>query len=102
MGKERRVNRGKRHEVPAKRREAVAKPVAKPAETGWLTVDSVPFAVIWVDDQRAGETPLIRFAVPAGTHEVRAVTSAGEGRTFVAEVAAGQTVRRRFRFAEGR
>lgn len=37
---------------------------------GRLYVNALPWADVWIDGQRAGETPLANVSVPIGTHEV--------------------------------
>jgi hypothetical protein len=46
---------------------------------GALSVDSTPWATIYVDGKKLGITPLIGKPLPAGKHHVRAVTE--DGRT---------------------
>jgi len=38
--------------------------------TGSLYVNALPWADVWIDGQRVGETPLANLTVPIGTHEV--------------------------------
>jgi serine/threonine-protein kinase len=47
---------------------------------GTITIDSKPYAVIFIDGKRLGETPLIDLSLPAGAHELRAVSPTGEVR----------------------
>jgi len=38
--------------------------------TGTLSINALPWAEVWIDGQKAGETPLAHFQVPLGTREV--------------------------------
>jgi hypothetical protein len=38
--------------------------------SGTLHVNAVPWAEVWLDNQRIGETPIGNLASPIGTHEV--------------------------------
>lgn len=38
--------------------------------SGVLYVNALPWADVWIDDQRVGETPLANMSVSIGTHEV--------------------------------
>jgi serine/threonine protein kinase len=38
--------------------------------TGSLSVNALPWAEVWVDGERIGETPIGNLALPIGTHEV--------------------------------
>ncbi len=58
---------------------------------GLLSVDSTPFAVIWLDGNRLGETPFFNLKVSAGTHELRAVLDDGRSKTKTIVVENGKT-----------
>jgi hypothetical protein len=57
--------------------------------TGLMSLNAVPWALVWIDGQQIGETPLSNVRVPIGSHElvfrhpelgekpVRAVVTAG-------------------------
>jgi len=49
---------------------------------GYFSVDSKPYAVIYIDGKRVGVTPLIRHELAAGKHRVRAVIKSGKQRSF--------------------
>ncbi len=55
--------------------------------TGWYAIDSAPYATIFVDDRKIGDTPLDRIALPAGSHRVRAVLADGRQRSFAVTIA---------------
>ena len=61
-----------------------------PAASGWYAIDSAPYATIFIDDRRIGDTPLDRIALPAGSHRVRAVLADGRQRTFAVAIAPDQ------------
>jgi hypothetical protein len=63
-------------------------PTATSAESGWYAVDSSPYATIFIDERKIGDTPLDRIALPAGSHRVRAVLADGRQRSFAIEIAA--------------
>jgi hypothetical protein len=62
---------------PAPRRKVV-----RERGPGWLTVDSRPYATIYVDGKKIGLTPVLRLELPAGGHRVRAVTQDGREQSF--------------------
>ncbi|MBP6629309.1 MAG: serine/threonine protein kinase [Kofleriaceae bacterium] len=55
--------------------------------TGFLTIDSNPYATIFVDGRRLGDTPLFRAEVPAGRRRVRAVRADQRSKTFTITIA---------------
>jgi serine/threonine-protein kinase len=66
--------------------------VAAPPASGWYAIDSAPYATIFVDDQKIGDTPLDRVSLPTGKHRVRAVLADGRERTFAIQIAADQKI----------
>ena len=68
---------------------------ARPRGKGFFTIDSMPYATIYVDGSKKGVTPLLRLALPAGKHEVTAVTADGRRQKFQVAIAAGEEARRR-------
>lgn len=40
------------------------------APSGTLAINALPWAEVWVDGQRAGETPIGNFSIAIGTHEL--------------------------------
>lgn len=58
--------------------------------SGWYAIDSAPYATIFIDDRKIGDTPLDRIALPAGSHRVRAVLADGRQRTFAITIAPDQ------------
>jgi hypothetical protein len=61
-------------------------------EDGFLSIDSRPFATIYLDGKALGVTPLYRIRTPAGKHAVRAVCSCGKTRRFSVTVPAGEAL----------
>ncbi|HEY3803161.1 MAG TPA: protein kinase [Kofleriaceae bacterium] len=58
--------------------------------SGWFSIDSTPFAQIFVDDHLVGVTPLVHKSLPAGRHRVRAVLKDGRARDLDVVVGAGK------------
>jgi hypothetical protein len=46
-------------------------------DSGSFTIDSAPWATVYVDGRKKGVTPLVRLKLSAGPHSVRLVSSAG-------------------------
>jgi len=57
---------------------------------GTFSIDSTPFAKIFVDGQEFGVTPLIHRSLAAGHHKVRAVLADGRNRELDVDVPAGR------------
>ena len=72
---------------------APARPVRR--GRGFFTVDSMPYATIYVDGAKKGVTPILRLPLAAGKHEVVAVTSDGRRQKFQVAIAPGEEARRR-------
>jgi serine/threonine-protein kinase len=66
-----------------------------PTTRGFISIDSTPYATIYIDGRQAGVTPLIRYPVKAGRRRVRAVTAAGKSRRFSIDVEPGKLARPR-------
>ena len=60
------------------------------AEPGFYSVDSRPYATIYIDDKAYGETPLFKLQLPAGKHKVRAVTADGKSQRLSITIAPGK------------
>jgi eukaryotic-like serine/threonine-protein kinase len=75
---------------PSRPKKTAPPPAAAEPEPGLLTVDSKPYATIFVDEHRLGDTPLFRVSVPAGAHHLRAVLADGRERTLEVEIKPGQ------------
>src|SRR5205814_1704101 len=57
---------------------------------GTFSIDSTPFATVYVDDRELGITPLIHQPLPAGHHKLRAVLKDGRKRDLDLDVPAGK------------
>ncbi|MDB4958937.1 MAG: serine/threonine protein kinase [Myxococcales bacterium] len=57
---------------------------------GTFSIDSKPFAVIFVDDQELGVTPIVHRALGAGRHRVKAVLQDGRHKELSITVPAGR------------
>ncbi|MGC4067128.1 MAG: serine/threonine-protein kinase [Polyangiaceae bacterium] len=65
-------------------------------ETGYLTIDSTPWANVSLRGQSLGQTPIIRLSLPAGTHVLSLRNpELGLETTYTVNVLANQTVVRR-------
>jgi serine/threonine-protein kinase len=72
-----------------------AAPAPRPPRPGFFTVDSRPYATIYVDGKKVGVTPLLRHALPPGTHAVRAVSETGAEQRFRVTIEAGREAPRK-------
>jgi serine/threonine-protein kinase len=50
----------------------------RPRGRGWLNLNSVPWAKVYIDGDYRGETPIQELALPAGRHRVRLVNPSME------------------------
>jgi hypothetical protein len=67
---------------------------------GILTIEATPWAIVWIDDRKVGETP-IEARVSSGTHRVRGLCEVGKSRQDIAisvGVAAGRRKRSHLNF----
>jgi len=64
-------------------------PPKRETGTGFYFLDSRPYATIYIDNKKHGDTPLHRVALPAGPHTIRAVRSDGKRKTFTITIRAG-------------
>ena len=63
---------------------------AEVAEPGLYSVDSRPYATIYIDDRSYGETPLFKLELPAGKHRVRAVRVDGATKRMTITIRPGK------------
>jgi eukaryotic-like serine/threonine-protein kinase len=70
-------------------------PRARDRRPGWLTVDSRPYANIYIDGRNVGVTPLLRLPLSPGTHHVRAITADGRQQRFRISIEPGREAPRR-------
>ncbi len=76
--------------VPAPTTAAPALP--SQVGTGFLSIDSIPFANIYADGKLLGETPLFRVALRAGPHSIRAVLADHRSKTFTIKIRKNETL----------
>ncbi len=82
-----------------RRDEPAAEPRAvEPPKPGTLFVDSFPYATLYLDGKRLGDTPLLGKKIPPGSHTLRAVTADGRAKTMDIDVRPGKRLRRRIRW----
>jgi hypothetical protein len=79
--------------TPPRMEEAPPPPAA---EDGFLTLDTIPWSNVALGNRRLGTTPLIRFRLPAGEHNLT-LTNPEQGirSTYRVVVQPGQTTARR-------
>ncbi len=68
------------------------------AEPGYLTVAASPYATVYIDGRKVGDTPLLRIRLSAGRHRVRGVAADGREARIVVDIPAGGVLRRRLRY----
>jgi serine/threonine-protein kinase len=66
--------------------------------TGWLQVAVKPWAIVFLDGKREGETPLDKMALAAGRHQVVLERPGYEPYSVTVLIRAGQTEKLRFDF----
>ena len=59
-------------------------------EPGTVTIDSSPWATVYLGARRLGTTPLFQVPVPAGKVTLRAVLASGEAQTITVDVQPGR------------
>jgi serine/threonine-protein kinase len=59
---------------------------------GFYSIDSRPYAVIFVDGRKLDATPLYRVELPPGRHQIRATLADGRSRSFTIKIAPGKQV----------
>ncbi len=65
-----------------------------PARTpGTFSIDSTPFATIYVDGKKLDVTPILDHALAAGKHRIRAVLQDGRTRKLTVDVPAGRAAK---------
>lgn len=64
-----------------------------PRKNGTISIDSTPFATIFIDGKRADVTPLLNHSLSAGRHKIRAVLADGRARELSVDVPAGRAAK---------
>jgi serine/threonine-protein kinase len=62
---------------------------AAPKKPGFFSIDSRPFAHIFVDDHELGDTPLVHKQLSAGKHAIKAVRKDGKSKVFDVVIPSG-------------
>jgi hypothetical protein len=76
-------------------------PAARPRlRKGTLSVNSIPWANVFVDERPLGHTPRLALSLPAGRHLVRLVAAGGEVRTRKVKVLPGRETKVSVSFSE--
>jgi hypothetical protein len=60
------------------------------AEPGFYSVDSKPYATIYVDDKSVGDTPIFKLQLSSGKHRVRAVRADGKSKRLSITIQPGK------------
>jgi eukaryotic-like serine/threonine-protein kinase len=60
---------------------------------GQLSIDSTPYATIYVDGVKLGVTPIVKRSLPAGRHKLRAVLEDGRAKDLAIDVPANKLAR---------
>jgi serine/threonine protein kinase len=58
---------------------------------GYLTIDSHPYATIYVDSRKIGVTPIFKKRLKAGSHRVKAVSATGATKRMKVNIKPGRT-----------
>ncbi|MFN0248563.1 MAG: protein kinase domain-containing protein [Kofleriaceae bacterium] len=77
---------------PDPKRTAKTTPAATVTGEGLLSVDSSPFATIYLDGNKLGATPFFNQPVSAGTHQLRAVLDDGRSQKRAITIETGKTL----------
>jgi hypothetical protein len=64
--------------------------IAASGARGYFSIDSKPYAAVYIDGKDLGTTPLFRVELPQGRHEVRAVSARGLTQIFNIQVQPGE------------
>lgn len=66
---------------------------ARAPRPGTISIDSRPFATIYIDGKRVDVTPLLDRSLPAGRHKIRAVLADGRAKELSVDVPAGRAAK---------
>lgn len=71
------------------------------AGSGWLSINAIPWAEVFLDGIFLGETPLERIKMPVGKHTLVLVNNCvGDSKTVVVEIKKGKLMRKVVRMME--
>jgi eukaryotic-like serine/threonine-protein kinase len=71
-------------------RPPVDRPPVEKKQPGLFSIDSTPWATIFIDNQSLGITPIVKRSLPAGRHKLRAVLKDGRTRELTIDIPAGK------------
>jgi hypothetical protein len=57
---------------------------------GLFSIDSTPWATIYIDGNPLGVTPIVKRSLPAGRHKLRAVLKDGRTKELAIDIPAGR------------
>jgi serine/threonine-protein kinase len=77
-------------EQPSVEHHEPTRPATRP-KPGTFSIDSTPFATIYVDGKRFGLTPLVKKQLPAGPHKIRATLKDGRSKDITIDVPSGKS-----------
>jgi serine/threonine-protein kinase len=60
------------------------------SKTGLFSIDSTPWATIYVDGQSLGITPIVKRSLPAGRHKLKAVAKDGRTKEMSIDIPSGR------------
>jgi serine/threonine protein kinase len=79
---------------------AIDIPIHVAPKKGSLSINSIPWSNVWLDEHALGHTPRMHVSVSAGKHRVRLRNQAGDERLRVVEVRPGQDLKLSVVFSE--
>jgi serine/threonine protein kinase len=68
----------------------VARPQVEKKQPGLFSIDSTPWATIFIDNVSLGITPIVKRQLPAGRHKLRAVLKDGRTKEQTIDIPAGR------------
>jgi serine/threonine-protein kinase len=89
----------KQSNKPARATPTTSAP-AVPAGPGYLSMDAMPYAEVFVDGKSVGITPIVKVPVKAGKHAVKAVAQNGATKKLSITVQSGKIVSKRIEIGE--
>jgi len=60
-------------------------------KVAFLSVDADPYATVFIDGEKIGVTPLVRFELPPGLHRMVARAEDGRTKRFTLQLDPGKT-----------
>jgi serine/threonine-protein kinase len=93
------VEQKKQSNKPARATPTTSAP-AVPAGPGYLSMDAMPYAEVFVDGKSVGITPIVKIPVKPGKHAVKAVAQDGQTKKLSITVQSGKIVSKRIKIEE--